>query len=568
MHVDLDALLRSADVEDVVPADLGAGLSGKLGGQFEALADQAAGLPLGGFSGSVENLEIVAGARTFGGSAEVKLVAGASNVSVLAARVSSAELRVDVSLRVDESGRELALDFTVGGTDWEAFSKRFLPEVAPALQAQRVDLYLDPLAGSGNFTDISGYVRWSADAPDRVRVAVLGNLGAFEVFTSAGEFTMRPAAFGLATDGLEVCRGYLSLPIGAVRLGSWQAGEGELSLRLDGWAASALLKLGDDTFSLDHPSVPDAMRKSGEVHFTVQTKHLSGALVNAIAPGLLPSDLNFQGALDANGSLTLDEGELIDVAGEAEWEIASLQWPGKSLALHGFSGRAQLDSFVGGLPVGKSTLQINELDLAGLAFSQIDTGIQLKDTGVASVGKLCTQILGGKLEADAFDLNLATKVSDPIRIRLERIDLAELAAVVPQFEGELTGRGSGDLVLELTESGLRLKDGQLGLDEAIPARLSYSIRGLFTQGLEEGSSAYRQYRMAERALEDLSLTRFRVEFFPQGDATKPILVTFYGESNQNGTVIPLDYTLNVNVDDSASLIQLLQMMQQGELEIR
>jgi hypothetical protein len=568
IFIDIDALPHSNELKPATAEDLVAGLPGHLGGLFESISSAVLELSLGALSASVGEIQLTASERTVSCSSELSVMVGESNATVLTGRVSNENFNIDARLRVDETGRELGLDFVASAANWEAFAKVFFPEIGPDLKEKQVDLYFDPLEGSGSFTDISGYARWSADKPDRVRAAVLGNLGAIEVFTRSGGFRSHSASFGLATDGLALCRAYLSLPIDTVQVGSWQANEGEVVLRLDGSTASTRVKLGEDSFTLKYPSVLDLIEQSGEIYFTAELKQFGESLVNAVAPRILPLDVTFQASLNIDGQVELSKGALVDPSGKAEWAMSELQWPEKSLSISDFSGAAQLDSLIDGVPVGQSDLRIDTLNLAEVIFSGIETRIELTDTGIATVDDFSARILGGAVNTDSFNLNLDTKSSSPIRLRLENIDLATLAAAVPQFDGVLAGAASGDIHLELTNSDLRLKDGFLGLDEAVPARLSYSMHGMLTQGLSPESASYRQYHMAELALENLTLKRFKIEFFPEGDESKPIYVTFYGESKQEGTLVPIDYTLNVNTDDSADLIQLLQIMQSGQLDIQ
>jgi hypothetical protein len=152
-------------------------------------------------------------------------------------------------------------------------------------------------------------------------------------------------------------------------------------------------------------------------------------------------------------------------------------------------------------------------------------------------------------------------------VSVDSVELAQLAQAVPQFQGEIDGAVSGHLVAVWRGGQIILTDGQLEVDPETGAHLKYQVEGLLTKGMAPGSSAYRQYRMAEKAFADLALKRFRIDIFPEGNRTRPFRLELLGESVQEGTIVPVDFALNVNVDDTAGLLEILRLMRQGELDL-
>jgi hypothetical protein len=331
-----------------------------------------------------------------------------------------------------------------------------------------------------------------------------------------------------------------------------------------GISGSASLGEGALSLRVSHSSLAEAVSGAGAMGVKLEGAGLNQDLAAALTPIAMPLGLTFETDLKAEATLVYANGVVASGICSVQWNLGRADWEEQGLLLEGFSGRAEVD-LIG--HAGASSLTLNRIKLYGVEFGDMETQLTLNSPKSLKVDGFSTTLLGGSLKADSFVYNPSTASSDGIRLYLEHVDLEALAKVVPQFEGEISGVVSGDCLLQWIEGSLRLKDGFLELDESSSAHLCYLSHGLLTAGLAQGSAAYRQYRMAEMALKDLTLQRFRVDLFPGGNDKQPILLNFYGESNQSGIIVPVDYTLNVNANDTAGLIQLLQMMERGELDV-
>src|SRR5690606_4719619 len=125
----------------------------------------------------------------------------------------------------------------------------------------------------------------------------------------------------------------------------------------------------------------------------------------------------------------------------------------------------------------------------------------------------------------AYDLGKAADL--PIRVEAAGLSLDALAKQVPQFNGKVAGSVSGFLKLILGHDTLRIEDGNLELGASSPGYLSYDAGGWLGGVPAAGNS---KYRLAEQALKDLTLPRFRLELFPDGESNLPIRISFFGES--------------------------------------
>ncbi len=533
---------------------------------FVSIAEAIESSPVHSFDAQINQVVLTWQELTFTAALDSSMDTGAADV-VITLGLKNEELSLKTRMRVANQGETIGIDFSSSAYQWEHWLAKYAPDFERWLLDQALDVYLSPWE-AGRFVDISGYARWESVRPNELRAALLGNAVAMEIFSNQGELATKPMAFGLATNGHTLSRAYWNLPLASIRAGSWQAQQGELGLHMENQAVSARLQLDDAELSVKSVDWLEWLGGDGEVEYEAAVPALSSSMIQALVPGTLPFDLSFAGAFHSSGRLYFEDGLFHNAAAEVDWQLARLDWPSKSLALTGFSGKVQLDSCLNQLPQGQGALQIEQMQVAGIDFAQFATTVQTKDGYNVLVDEFKVQTMGGTARTEAFALNWQKRTSDSIGLALRQIDLAELAKVVPQFKGTVTGAASGDLQLSVSSSSLRLIGGALSLDKDMPAHLSYPMNGLLTNRLVPGTAAYKQYQMAERALEDLSLERLKIDFFPDGNPAKPVVLTFFGESQQEGTFVPIDYTLNVNVDDSAGLIQLLQMMQQGNLDIR
>jgi hypothetical protein len=522
--------------------------------------------PVNSFDITIDEVECKIQGNTYQFELETSLITGVDRTTVLSLQVVNPQITCNARMRMSGTADSVGVDFSAYAKEWDVFSKKYLSAVLSILSKQQIDFYLDPLSDE-RFVDISGYARWHAEKPNELRAALLGNIGPTEVFVPHGEWSTESIAFGLATNGNNLTRAYLQVPIRGMRSGNWSEPSGELSFQMHNDAANIELKVGENKFSIQSAHILELLEGYGELPFSVELDALSADMLRSLAADRVPLDLNFEGQLRIDGVHIVDNFEWQDMKASSQWTVETLDWPSKSFNLQGFAGSIDLDGLIDFSPILNSTYNIKQMKVAGIEITDLATSIASGGDGKLNVDGAKMNALGGEIYLKSFEVLLAKRTSGPIKLVLKNIDLTTLAKAVPQFDGELEGKSSGDLSIAMTPAGLNILGGGLGLDADQPAHLSYSMKRLLTQGLKPGTAAHTQYQMAERALEDLYLQRFQIDFFPNADATKPVRLTFFGESNQEGTIVPVDYTLNVNTNDSAGLIQLLQMMQRGDLKV-
>ncbi|MEN8734832.1 MAG: intermembrane phospholipid transport protein YdbH family protein [Lentimonas sp.] len=532
----------------------------------QAIVSNLNQLTLQGLELTIADLHIVSDQLTYQSSLSVDFDKDTNGKVVSTIRSESDYVGLQAQINIDRASETVAVDFSMSARKWEAMTEHYLSPLDEALSQYDAELYIDPLP-SASFLEVSGYFRWTAQEKSQFNAAILGNVGASEVLMDSIECSMKPTSFGIATDGRDVFRVYLNLPLEQLYVGAETYEAGEISLRIENNQGTVKAILDDNFVELSNIGFVSLFKGFGQIDYNVQFNRLGSALFSSRTTDVLPIDLEFAASVHASGSLSLQEWGIFAVASEVTWGMHDLTWSSKSLTADEISGVAKL-AYEKGFSQGVNTsIHADTMNIAGIDLSGLTLKVDTTDLDTVGIRNFNLNALGGTIHAVDFTLKIEDRSSDPVLLSLNQIQLEELAKVVPQFDGELKGSVSGELIIQSKPSGFQINRGGLELDSEKGAYLSYSMNGLLTQGLQPGTDAYLQYQLAERALEDLSLQRFHIDFFPNSDETKPILLNFSGESAQGGTIVPIDYNLNINTNDSAEIIQLLQMMQRGELEL-
>jgi hypothetical protein len=493
------------------------------------------------------------------------LVKDSEGNTMLSLDLASETGSLDVKINHDRARESLSIDFAAFATDWDSFSELYLAAALSDSLPAGTNVYIDPLA-SKHFFESSGYIRWNTANPNQIVAAVLGNLGALEAYAGSSELFTEPISFGMATNGDTVFRSYLNVPFKRFILNGLAIDPGEGILKVDNSSLLARVSMNGDQIELSGKDLLSLIAGNGSLGFSVELDRFSAELLRSAHVGSLPDELTFDGKLVTSGTFFLSDFQPSDFSVTAALSLERLELPGSSLTASDLEIDLQAEAQSLGELFADGTFRAETIGIAGVTINDFEFTLKSPEPGTFSINGLRFSALGGSVRSDLISYNANTREAEPAELFLDGVDLNQIAAVVPQFKGELSGSASGNIKVGLVNDSLSLIDGGLRLDDGNLANLSYSMNGLLTQSLQPNTAAYKQYSMAERAFEDLSLQKFNLDFFPSNDRTKPIRLTLYGESKQDGIIVPIDYTLNVNADDSDGLIHLLQRMQRGDLE--
>lgn len=537
--------------------------------RLAALAAQIDALPLRGLEVVIDDLYLEAPGQVFHLGAALSLLRSSADEIHLTAALEGVGIDLDLRVKILAGGKGLALDFVGMASDWQAFQSTYLSALYEQLVEAQAELYFNPLSEGRGFLDVSGYARWDSGQADKLSFAVLANLGASELYLPEGELILQAASLGLAGDGGGTLRAYGKGTIDSVRFGSWMQMGGDWALRAEGAKLSAEVRVGDSlALSLGHEDWHQALAGSGLGHFYLETASVDAQWLRMLpmvegVPDGLELDMNLQ----LKGQGAFKDFELEAASVDLDLEVREAALASKGLRLKGLSAQANGRVSEGSFHLSSLESEIQVMDIIDFSLRGLDFAATGHDDGTFTTQPLSAAFMGGTLQLEAMTIDPQNLEDLSLRARVDAVELAQLAEAVPQFKGQITGTVSGYLVGGWRGGQPILTDGRLEVDPERGARLQYNVDGLLTRGVLEGSTAYQHYRRAEKAFADLELKRLRIEVFPGGDATRPFRLELFGESEQDGTVVPVDFDLNVNVDDTAGLFEILRLMRRGELDL-
>ncbi|WP_269522818.1 intermembrane phospholipid transport protein YdbH family protein [Coraliomargarita parva] len=514
----------------------------------------------------LSELELRRGEQTIPVALRADLEHLPAGVTSLVLELTGAGFHTGVMLKRIADEPRLGVDYTLGIEDIPGFLDRMIPGWEASLLEEGVELYFDPIDGHSGMMEASGYLRWSGATPEELMLTLLANTGPLEFFAPEADGRSPGTGLGLALSAPRKFRVYLDLPFDSLRYRGWNPGEAHGGVTLSDHGLGLVFTAETNRISLEQTGGRrfDALEGTGSFLAEVTTPKLDASLLRALTGAKFEGWIMDAGA-EAAMTLQLEDWKLNDLTGHGAVVLRSGKT--EALALESVQASFKLDAFSGDFPSGAMELKAGKIDAAGAVIDDMQSRIRIEDTGEVYMDGLETSILGGRLEVEPLHFSIQPQSWEiDSQVRLDQIDLDALASMVPQFKGRVQGRVSGSLDLAWRD-GLILAGGNLRLpSEQSTAHLSYPVEGLLTGGMSPQSSGYEQYRMAEKALGDLTISRFDLQFFPGGSEHKPVQLKFVGESLQDNTRVPLDFTLNVNAQDTTRLLRLLQVMQQGDLQ--
>lgn len=502
----------------------------------------------------------------YGCSVQMSVVQSLDDVMLIELSGSNEVIEFNSKTRIAKA-QSVAIDFAAALSDWSYFSNTYLPPFQRALSHVKGDVSIEALSVD-RFAEASGYIRWNAETSDEVSAALLANIGAIHISSDIADFTTEVSSIGVATNGGSVVRGYAKTPLRSLQVGDFQSSGGKLNVHLDDAELHIRGEVEGHSLEVRHQSVFELLQGHGRLTSKIDSDEINSDMVSALGFDLVPPGLIFSGDAHVEGDIDLLNWQPVEIRAVSKIDLSRLELLSQLVVAEGVTIQSDVEIDIQNIFASNIVLDafVSSVELAGVPLSSLHVGLHSSGESEVFVDRFDVNVFSGKVIAKEFTFRFEDLGTDQIDIDIESWDLEELAESIPQFEGELSGRVSGQVALAVEQSSIQLSGGKLSLDSGVDAHLAYALNGLLTQGVPKGSQAFESYQMAERAFEDLKLERLELNFFPESDQTKPIKLTLYGESDQDRLIVPVNYTLNVNSDDSAGLIQLLQQIQRSELE--
>src|SRR5690606_20966031 len=163
-------------------------------------------------------------------------------------------------------------------------------------------------------------------------------------------------------------------------------------------------------------------------------------------------------------------------------------------------------------PFGKVT--VGEIDFSGIPFREIQASVALNFGGEVSlqVKDLEAKTLGGKVRSSRIEVRRGEL--RPMVWKIERISLEEILRLHPQESVEGTGTLDGVIPMEVSEQGLRIRDGSVRARDGGTLRFRPRDVSAFTRGEPN-------LELVAKALENFQYTKLEgeVHYSEEGDLT-------------------------------------------------
>jgi len=316
----------------------------------------------------------------------------------------------------------------------------------------------------------------------------------------------------------------------------------------------------------------------------------AAALLAAFAPqfGAALAGASAEGRVVLSGEGTLRAGK---PAGRVklEWRDGVVRHSGQGWALEGvaFGGEFSIDA-TGTEPrvtsAGPFTLTVRTIGTARFGARNLNIAATLDAGLVLAVAAMNVEVAGGEVMAEPFLLPLNPPVIG-VDVRINRIGLQDIAALVPAGLSDARGRVGGAVRLEWSEAaGFKLGAGRLtlGTEEPATARLTASpgmlsgnmperfgflpdSAGALARWLSLRNPAFYELREIELGRTDLRVESLTVNLTPEGDGRgRTASVEITARSAKPGGSVdrisfqiniagPLTALLKIGMDDRASM---------------
>ncbi len=308
----------------------------------------------------------------------------------------------------------------------------------------------------------------------------------------------------------------------------------------------------------------------------------AGPWFSAFAPRLGPE---MAGAVAEGSVLITGSGEIHQgkPAGRirVEWRDGAVRHAGQKWALEGIMVRAEAD--VATLPQGPVPIEITVRTVtnARLGARNVAISATLAGSGNVSVTSARVEIAGGEITAEPFVASLSPLSLQNVKVRMTRIGLQDIVALVPAALAAARGRIDGEVRLGWNKAdGLQIGEGRLSLrdDEPtvirltpqpgfltshVPARFVFAPRlpPWLRRWFSPLNPAYESMQVIELGQTDLHVRSLEVKMTPEGDGGgRSAKVVVVAQPEQAGNVVG-QVTFEINVFGPLANVLVLGMKQ-------
>ncbi len=280
-------------------------------------------------------------------------------------------------------------------------------------------------------------------------------------------------------------------------------------------------------------------------------------------------DTSLAGEFSAKSTLRWDNG-LPDGTVNFNLLQANMQAPAYQAELTDLSGNIALSSLLPPATDIAQQLHFASLSVGQYTFEDSNILFELQPGSEQSPQadvRFNTHFLGGKIKT-----RILAPLDNPQDVRavlvLEHVDAEQLAQLIPDFQGIISGKISGQLNASLHAGQVLIQQGQLSMDGGSPgalsiARGSWQLSGMSAEQVDELVAGKRideifqlpggETLVTELALRDLRLDAFQLQVHPRAGDTPRVEIHVEGSSQVAGATVPIVLDIPIRIDLEAAI---------------
>ncbi len=249
-----------------------------------------------------------------------------------------------------------------------------------------------------------------------------------------------------------------------------------------------------------------------------------------------------------------------------------MTWADGGGQLTGLKGEVELASLQPLASKGQQTLQFAAIEQGELTTKAGQLRLNFDDS------RQDQEPLALEIEADALggvvEIQVRGKLRVPlslsVRVLLDAVQLGDIAALFPEFEGRMEGVASGEVGLDLERGKLVLQPGGLQLISGTMGRFEYKRRGWLTQDPRLDVEAFISGReileimqdpqgataLTELAMRDLNMSKFELRVKTSENEETSVEAQIQGSRTIKGVKVPvvLDVPIRGAIEETINAV--------------
>ncbi|MBK1855158.1 YdbH domain-containing protein [Verrucomicrobiaceae bacterium 5K15] len=337
----------------------------------------------------------------------------------------------------------------------------------------------------------------------------------------------------------------------------------DVQLRMEGDTLTAtgatMLKDNRVPFSYRHEksNEGDAWKLAGVLQ--IKAAELKNPIDNAAILIDAMKDKSLTGRVAMKLDFTKGSDEDFDGVLTADIEDGTLKFTTEDgPVIEGIKGGVRLTSMKTKQTAGFHRVTATKMTAFDMTMTNLRADYHLLPNGDIQLRNVATQALGGNVWLDPFVLPDGD-ANYQFKVRMKKIDIAQMVKLFPEFNGKISGRIDGLLPMQCIDGEFMPQRGGMYLTPGSNATLRYDAGNKFSAGLDPKGREYQQMKMVEDSLQNLELRVLSIRLFDPRDVDKAVVLRLEGRAPTVEGSPPI--ILNINGfqpdDDTVDFFDLL-----------